>query len=57
MNKVIYFILLILSVLGLIGGTGYTAYYGAYPVSIGVLALGYLAYPKWKELFNKLIGG
>lgn len=57
MEKALYFILLILAVLGFIGGIGYTIYCGAYLISVGVLALGYLAYPKCKEIFNKMIGG
>lgn len=57
MKKVLYFILLILSVLGFIGGIGYTVYYGGYPIAVGILALGYSAYPKVKEFYKKLIRG
>ena len=57
MKKVLYFILLILSVIGFIGGIGYTVYYGGYPIAVGILALGYSAYPKVKEYYKKLIRG
>lgn len=36
------------------GGIGYTAYYGGYPIAIGIAVLGYLAYPKVKEMFKNL---
>ena len=42
------------AVAGILGGLGYTYYEGAYPISIGILVLGYLAYPKAKELFDIL---
>lgn len=54
MKKVVTFLLLILAVAGILGGLGYTYYEGAYPISIGILVLGYLAYPKAKELFDIL---
>lgn len=55
MKKILVFLVLALAVIGLLGGIGYTAYYGAYPIAIGVAVLGYLAYPKAKEMFSKLI--
>ena len=52
--KVYYFIMLCLYILGVIGGIGYSLYNGAYPIAAGVVALGYMSYPKLKEYFNKL---
>ena len=55
MNKVLVFLVLALAVLGLLGGIGYTIYNGAYPIAIGIAFLGYLAYPKAKEMFKEMI--
>lgn len=54
MNKIIAFFLLFLSFMGIIGGIGYCIYYGAWPISVGLVAAGYLAWPKFKELFKIL---
>ena len=54
MNKVLVFIFLFLAVVGLIGGIGYTVYERAYVLVFGLLALGYLALPRFLELFRKL---
>lgn len=53
-KKIFYFFMLLLCVLGLIGGIGYTIYYGTYAVTVGIAALGYTAFPKAKEYFEKL---
>lgn len=55
MKKILEFVVLALAVLGLLGGIGYTIYNGAYPIAIGIAFLGYLAYPKVKEMFKELI--
>ena len=55
MNKILYFILLFLAIIGFLGGIGYAIYSGAYIVAIGVITLGFMAYPRAKEYFNKLI--
>lgn len=55
MKKILLFLVLALAVIGLLGGIGYTIYNGAYPIAIGIAFLGYLAYPKAKEMFSKLI--
>lgn len=54
MKKILVFLVLALAFIGLLGGIGYTAYYGDYPITIGVAVLGYLAYPKAKEMFKSL---
>ena len=54
MNKILIIILLFLSFMGIIGGIGYTLYYGVWPISIGIVAAGYLAWPRFRELFRKL---
>ena len=54
MNKILYFILLFLAVIGLLGGIGYTIYCDAWPVSVGLVAVGYLVWPKFRELFKSL---
>ena len=48
------FVILAIALVGLVGGIGYTIYSGAYPIAVGVAALGYLAYPKAKEMFKGL---
>ena len=50
MTKIIAFILIILSFVGIVDGISYTIYCGAWPISIGLMAAGYLAYPKFTEL-------
>ena len=54
MTKIIAFLLLFLSFMGIIGGIGYTIYYGAWFFSVGLVAVTYLAWPKFKELFGTL---
>jgi CBS domain containing-hemolysin-like protein len=54
MRKVIIFFLLFLAFMGIVGGIGYTAYAKAYPIAVGVAVAGWMAYPKFKELFDKL---
>ena len=54
MKKVLCFILLFLAVVGILGGIGYTIYSGAYVISVGLLAAGYVAYPGVKELYKML---
>ena len=54
MNKIIAFLFLFLSFMGIIGGIGYTIYYGAWFFSVGLVAVAYLAWPKFKELFGTL---
>ena len=54
MKKVYYFVMLCLCAMGFIGGIGYSVYCGAWYVVVGMLALGYTAWPKVRELFYKL---
>lgn len=54
LKKILSFFMLCLYVLGVIGGIGYTLYCGAYPISAGVAALGYMAFGKAKEYFDYL---
>lgn len=56
MKKVLYFFLLFLAAMGIVGGIGYTVYNAAYPIAIGIAITGWMAYPKFKEYFYKLIG-
>lgn len=56
MNKILIFLLLILTFLGIIGGIGYTLYNKAYVITAGLIAAGYVAWPRLKELFEQLIG-
>jgi len=55
MKKIVIFILLILAFMGIVGGIGYTIYERAYPISVGLLSAGWMAWPKFRELFDKLI--
>ena len=54
MKKIYYLILMCLCVMGAIGGVGYSLYCGAYPIAIGVVALAYTAWPKFKEYIINL---
>lgn len=54
MKKILIFVLLALAILGLLGGIGYTIYNSAYPIALSIAVLGYLAYPKAKEMFKSL---
>ncbi|MBR4313493.1 MAG: hypothetical protein IKP66_01130 [Lachnospiraceae bacterium] len=54
MKNIMTFVILAIALVGLVGGIGYTIYSGAYPIAVGVAALGYLAYPKAKEMFKGL---
>lgn len=54
MIKVLYLLLLFLAVIGIVGGFGYTIYVGAYVISVGLVAAGYVAYPGIKDLFKQL---
>ena len=54
MKSIELFLILAIAFLGLAGGIGYTIYNGAYLITIGIVVLGYLAYPKAKEMFKNL---
>lgn len=54
MKSIELFLILAIAFLGLVGGIGYTIYNGAYLIAIGIAVLGYLAYPKAKEMFKAL---
>ena len=54
LKKILSFFMLCLYALGVIGGIGYTIYCGAYPIAVGVAALGYMAFGKAKEYFDYL---
>lgn len=54
MNKIILFILITLSFIGIIGGIGYSIYNDAYVISVGLVAAGYVAWPRFRELFKTL---
>ena len=48
MKKIVFFILMILCVIGAVGGIGSSIYHGDYAFAIGILALSYTAWPKFK---------
>ena len=54
MNKILSFFLLVLIFVGVVGGIGYTVYYKVYPIAVGIAATGWMAWPKIKEIFEKL---
>ena len=54
MKNIMTFVILAIAFIGLVGGIGYTIYGGAYPISVGIAVLAYLAYPKAKEMFKDL---
>lgn len=54
MNKILSFFLLVLAFMGIVGGIGYTVYYKAYPIALGIGVVGWMAWPKIKEIFEKL---
>lgn len=54
MKKIYYLIMFFLCVMGAIGGIGYSLYCGAYPIAVGVVALAYTAWPKFREYFINL---
>ena len=54
MYKLISFLLLAFSIMGIVGGIGYTLWYGAYPIAMGVVATGYLAYPNIVKCYKEL---
>ena len=54
MNKILDFILICLCLLGFLGGTGYAVYNKAYVIAIGVIGLGYAAWPKVRDTFKEL---
>lgn len=55
MNKILNFILLFLTLIGLIGGIGYSIYDGRWVIAVGLVATGYMAWPKVKKVFEELI--
>lgn len=57
MKKILYFFLLFLGVVGAIGGIGYSLFNGAIPIAVGVGVLGWMAWPKFREMFRWLAGG
>lgn len=54
MNKILSFFLLVLAFVGVVGGIGYTVYYKAYPIALGIGDVGWMAWPKVKEIFGRL---
>lgn len=52
MKKLISTLLIFLAIMGIGGGIGYTVYDKAYPISVGIAVAGWMAWPKFKELFN-----
>ena len=54
MKKIISLILLFLKIVGIAGGIGYSIYQGAWVIAVGLVAAGYVAYPKCAELVRNL---
>lgn len=55
MKKIYYFIMLCLYVLGVVGGIGWSLYSGGYAYAVGVAALGFMAWPKFKDYLLKIM--
>ena len=55
MNKILSFFLLVIAFVGVFGGIGYTVYYKAYPISVGIAVVAWMAWPKLKALVNTLL--
>ena len=55
MKQILNFILVCLIFIGIIGGIGYTLYNEAYIIAIGLIAAGYVVYPKFVELIKDVI--
>lgn len=54
MKKVFFLFLLFLTVVGIVGGIGYSIYQGAWVIAVGLVAAGYVAYPKFIELVKNM---
>lgn len=54
MEKVINLFICFLWVLGFIGGAGYAIYDGSWPIAVGCVINGVLAFPTVKEKFENL---
>jgi len=54
MNKILVFVLLLLAFIGIVGGIGYTIWCQAYVISLGLIAAGWMVWPRFMELFKKL---
>lgn len=52
--KPLCLLLLALYALGVVGGVGYTLYYGLWPVSVGVLTTGILAFDNVRKIWSYL---
>ena len=46
------FIMICLYILGVIGGLGWTLYSGGYVIAAGVVAVAYMAWPKWWSIIT-----
>ena len=55
MKKIFYFIIICLWMLGVAGGIGWSLYSEGYVIAVGVAATGWMAWPKVKEYFTKLM--
>ena len=55
MKKIYYFLMICGTVAGIIGGIGYTLFCKAYPLAVGLVMAGWMAWPKVKEYANKLM--
>jgi uncharacterized membrane protein len=56
MKRVRYFILLFLTLIGIIGGIVYGIYDGRWAIAVGIAVAGYMAWPKVKKVFDRLVG-
>ena len=54
MKKVFSLFLLFLTIVGIAGGIGYSIYQGAWIIAVGLVAAGYMAYPKFVELVKNM---
>lgn len=54
MKKIVSLFLLFLTIVGIAGGIGYSIYQGAWVIAVGLVAAGYMAYPKCMELVKNM---
>lgn len=55
MKKAFYFLMICGTTMGIIGGIGYSLLNRAYPITVGLVMAGWMAWPKVKEYANKLM--
>lgn len=54
-NRLYYFMMICAYVLATLGGFGYAAWGGSWLIALAILALAFMAWPKFMEYNNKLM--